>query len=314
MKTIQLFCPATVANISCGFDVLGLCLGSAGDIMRISKNDAATLKITQSEGPNLPLAPKENVAGVAAQALLNHLGIEDGFTIDIAKKIKPGSGIGSSAASAAGAVFGINELLGSPLSSRELIPFAMAGEALVSGAPHADNVAPALLGGITLIRSYDPLEVVTLPVPGQLRVVVIHPQLEVKTADARSVLRQQIPLKTAISQWGNLAALVSALYTEDYDLLSRCLVDSVAEPHRSALIPGFEMVKQAALEAGALGSGISGSGPSAFALCHGDASSKQVALAMKTIYQELDVPADVHISAIPDKGVQLITSPLNQLR
>ncbi|WP_224490140.1 homoserine kinase [Robertkochia flava] len=306
MKKIGVFCPATVANISCGFDVLGLCLENSGDVMYFSEKKDPGVHISRVQGPPLPTDPEQNVAGVAALAMLRHLGTSHGVTIEIEKRIKPGSGIGSSAASAAGAVFGLNELLGRPLSRQELIGFAMQGESLASGAAHADNVAPALLGGITLIRSYDPLEVISLHVPPELWVTVIHPQLELKTADARAVLKDQVPLTKAIRQWGNLGALVSALYTENYELLGRSLTDHIAEPLRSPLIPGFTEVKMAALEAGALGSGISGSGPSIFALCKGKPVAELVAGKMKTIYDALGVPSELHISRIATTGTRLI--------
>lgn len=306
MEKISVFCPATVANISCGFDVLGLCLDTTGDLMHFSQKDTPGVEIIIKHGPPLPTLPEENVAGVAATALLQALNSDQGITIEIEKKIKPGSGIGSSAASAAGAVYGVNHLLGAPFSLQELIPFAMAGEALSSGVPHADNVAPALLGGITLVRSYEPLEVIPLHVPEELYVAVIHPQIELKTSDSRSVLKQQVSMKKAIRQWGNLGALVSALYTEDYDLLGRSLVDEIVEPLRSPLIPGYRKAKKAALDSGALGSGISGSGPSIFALCRGEQIAKNTASAMNAIYADLGVATELHISKVAYRGARLI--------
>lgn len=266
MNEITLFCPATVANLSCGFDVLGLCLEGIGDEMIIRKSPEKGLRITRITGADLPLETEKNVAGVAGMALLKTLDLEFGFEMEIHKKIKAGSGIGSSSASAAGAVVGLNELLGKPFSRKELIPFAMEGEFLASGGYHADNVAPALLGGITLIKGYEPLEVLSLPVPEDLFIVIIHPQIEVKTADARTILPQELPLKTAITQWGNLSGFVHALHTNDYELIGRCLTDVVAEPYRKKLIPGFEEIQKIVLEQGALGCGISGSGPSIFCL------------------------------------------------
>lgn len=307
MKKIGVFCPATVANISCGFDVLGLCLENSGDHMYISEKKEPGIEIIIKGGPDLPLEPEKNVAGVAVMAMLHALNTEKGIIIEIDKRIKPGSGIGSSAASAAGAVYGLNKLLGEPLSLKELIPFAMQGEALASGVAHADNVAPALLGGITLVRSYDPLEVIGLHVPSELYIAVIHPQLELKTSDARSVLKSQVPMKKAIRQWGNLAALVSALYTEDYELMGRSLVDEIVEPMRSPLIPGFDKAKKAALESGALGSGISGSGPSIFALCRGEETAQKVGHAMNTIYRQLGVLTEQHISRVAPTGTRTLS-------
>src|SRR5690606_16148901 len=304
MNEIKLFCPATIANVSCGFDVLGLCLESTGDEMRIRKVSTPGIRITKIEGQKLPLKGEKNVAGVAALALVKDLDIAFGFEIEIIKKIKPGSGIGSSAASAAGAVFGINKILGMPFNTTELVGFAIQGEALASGTAHADNVAPALLGGFTLVKGYEPLEVIKLNTPKELYATVIHPQIEVKTADARSVLKQSIPLKKAIVQWGNLAGLVSALYTEDYDLISRCLHDEIIEPMRSPLIPGFHKIKQAVKDAGALGSGISCSGPSIFALSKGKNKAEEVARAMANVYKDFGVEYDLHISIINTDGVK----------
>ncbi|WP_304156919.1 homoserine kinase [Mesonia mobilis] len=307
MEEIKLFCPATIANVSCGFDVLGLCLEQPGDEMIIRKSKTPGIQITKIVGQDLPLETEKNVAGVAGLALLNKLKeLKAGFEIEIYKNIKPGSGIGSSAASAAGAVFGINQLLGEPFSAKELIPFAMQGELLASGALHADNVAPALFGGFTLVRSYDPLDVIKLPVPKQLMATVIHPQLEVKTADARSVLKHSVSLKNAITQWGNLAGLISALYTSDYELLARCLHDEIVEPLRSVLIPGFDEVKATALKNGALGSGISGSGPSIFALSEDEVTANQIAAAMAEVYRKFEVAYDVHVSKINRDGIKIL--------
>ena len=307
MEEIKLFCPATIANVSCGFDVLGLCLEQPGDEMIIRKSKTPGIQITKIVGQDLPLETEKNVAGVAGLALLNKLKeLKAGFEIEIYKNIKPGSGIGSSAASAAGAVFGINQLLGEPFSAKELIPFAMQGELLASGALHADNVAPALFGGFTLVRSYDPLDVIKLPVPKQLMATVIHPQLEVKTADARSVLKHSVSSKNAITQWGNLGGLISALYTSDYELLTRCLHDEIVEPLRSVLIPGFDEVKATALKNGALGSGISGSGPSIFALSKDEATANQIAAAMAEVYRKFEVAYDVHVSKINRDGIKIL--------
>src|SRR5690606_37793563 len=217
MNEIKLFCPATIANVSCGFDVLGLCLESTGDEMLIRKVHTPGVRINKITGQQLPSEAEKNVAGVAALALLKGLDIDFGFEIEIIKKIKPGSGIGRSAASAAGAVYGIDKILGTPFNETQLVEFAIQGEALARGTAHADTVAPALKGGFTLVKGYEPLEVLKLNTPRELFATVVHPQIEVKTADARSVLKQSIPLKKAIVQWGNLAGLVSALYTEDYD-------------------------------------------------------------------------------------------------
>ncbi len=303
---LKLFCPATIANLSCGFDVLGLCLESVGDEMLLAKTNNKGVVIKEIVGADLPLEAEKNVAGVAALAMIDALGLGFGVEITIYKNIKAGSGIGSSAASAAGAVVGINEMLAKPLPRKTLIPFAMQGEKLASGAAHADNVAPALLGGFTLIRSYEPLDVVKMHTPPDLYATVIHPQIELKTADSRSIIKQQIPLKKAIQQWGNVGGFVCGLYTEDYALIGNSLQDNIVEPLRSMLIPRFEEVKQAALSNGALGCGISGSGPSVFSLCKGISNAENVAKAMREVYKDLGVAFDIHVSGINDQGVRAI--------
>jgi homoserine kinase len=306
MKSIKLFCPATIANLSCGFDVLGLCLDNVGDEMVIHKSEEPGVRITKITGADLPMETERNVAGVAALAMLSQWETDFGFDIEIHKKIKAGSGIGSSAASAAGAVFGINQLLGRPYDTKDLVQFAMQGEKLASGSAHADNVAPALLGGFTLVRSYNPLDIIRIESPDDLLAVVVHPQIELKTADSRAVLKKEIPLKAAITQWGNVGGLIAGLYTQDYDLIGRSLHDEVAEPYRRKLIPGFNDAKNAAMQSGALGAGISGSGPSVFALCKGKDIAGQVATAMSKIYDELQLPYETHISKVNPNGIKIL--------
>lgn len=306
MNEIKLFCPATIANVSCGFDVLGLALDGVGDQMILRKVPEKGIRITKITGQKLPLETEKNVAGVAAMALLAKTDNRFGFEIEIHKNIKPGSGIGSSAASSAGAVFGINELLGRPYSNHDLIEFAMQGERLASGVAHADNVAPALLGGFTLVRSTEPLDVLKIHTPPALHITVIHPQIEVKTSDAREILRSDVPLKTAIKQWGNLGGLVSGLYTEDYDLIGRSLEDHIVEPIRSLLIPAYDKVKKQGLEAGALGAGISGSGPSIFALSKDLQTAKNVGVSMKKVYDKVGIKHEVHVSKINTQGIEVL--------
>jgi homoserine kinase len=308
MNEIKIFCPASVANVSCGFDVLGFCLDPIGDEMIIRKTAEKGIRITKIEGQDLPLEAHNNVAGVAGLALLEAHQSAFGFEIEIIKGIKAGSGIGSSAASSAGAVFGINELLGRPFTRGELIQFAMKGEELASGTPHADNVAPVLLGGFTLVRCSKEPDVIGLPSPSELYATVLHPKIELKTSDARAVLKKNIMLEKAIQQWGNLAGLVSGLYTNDYDLIGRSLVDVVIEPHRSALIPGFPELKKAATDSGALGSGISGSGPSMFALSRGEAAAIRVGESMWQAFLKYNIEFELHISKINPKGIHIISS------
>lgn len=306
MEEVKIFSPATVANLSCGFDVLGCCLDNVGDEMLIRKNDKKEVRIIRITGQDLPLETKKNVAGIAVTAMLEHMGETQGFDIEIYKKIKVGSGIGSSAASAAGAVFGVNQLLGRPFKDVELIPFAMEGERLASGNAHADNVAPALLGGFSLVKSYDPLEILSLPTPPDVRMVILHPLIEIRTKDSRAILKQTISLKKAVSQWGNLGAFISALYTEDYELLGRSLRDEIVEPVRSILIPYFEELKKIAIENGALGFGISGSGPSVFAVCRGDKVAMGVRNAFQEFYSERDIAFDLHLSKINSSGMKIL--------
>jgi homoserine kinase len=306
MNEIKIFCPATIANLSCGFDVLGLCLETAGDEMIIRKSDVKGIRITKIVGADLPLETEKNVAGVSALAMLEAVETEFGFEIEIYKNIKAGSGIGSSAASSAGAVFGINELLGRPFTRKELVLFAMQGEKLASGNAHADNVAPALLGGFTLVRSSNPLDIIKIESPSELYATVVHPQIELKTSDARSVLKQTVSLKSAIMQWGNVGGLIAGLYTKDYDLIGRSLHDEIVEPLRSVLIPGFDLIKQTALENGALGSGISGSGPSIFALSKGKETADKIAKAMSAVYDEMNLPYEIHVSKVNDEGMNII--------
>jgi homoserine kinase len=303
MKSIRVFCPGTIANVSCGFDVLGLSLAGVGDYMTVTQTAIKGITISEILGQDLPMETTQNVAGVAGLALLEALGSDAGFDIKIDKRIKAGSGIGSSAASSAGAVWAINHLLGNPFTTKELIPFAMEGERLASGVAHADNVAPALLGGFSLVRSTDPLDVISLPSPSELYATVIHPQIEIKTADSRRILKSNLSLKDAITQWGNVGGLVAGLYREDYELIGRSLQDVVIEPVRSILIPGFNEIKVAALNAGALGGGISGSGPSVFALSKGKDKALKVADAIRLAYEPFGISFDIHISNINEKGV-----------
>ena len=307
MEEIKVFCPATIANVSCGFDVLGLALDSVGDAMTVRKIPEKGIRISKIMGQDLPLEADKNVAGVAGLALLDKSDYEGGFEIEIDKRIKPGSGIGSSAASSTGAVWAMNELLGKSFSKLELVEFAMQGEKLASDVAHADNVAPAIYGGFTLVRSYEPLDIVPIPTPSELYATVIHPQIEIKTSDSRKILKTTISMQQGIRQWGNLGGLIAGLFQNDYDLISRSLEDHIVEPIRSILIPAFDDIKANAHSAGALGSGVSGSGPSIFALSKGETIAQQVAASMKETYQNIGIDFDIHISKINSQGVKKIT-------
>jgi len=306
MNEIKIFSPATVANVSCGFDALGLALNAVGDEMVLKKTINKGVTISAIEGADLTHNIKKNAASLVALAMLNSVNADFGIDIALYKKVKPGSGLGSSASSAAGAAYAVNELLGKPFSKLELTEFARIGEKVACGSPIADNVAAVIYGGFILVKSYHPLEIIKLPVPKELWITVIHPQIEVKTEDARKVLKQEISIEDAVKQSANLAGLVSALYTDDYQLISRSLVDVIAEPYRKNLIPLFDDVKTASLQKGALGVGISGSGPSIFALCKGQQIANEVASAMKEVYQKSSFDFHVYTSEINKQGIKIL--------
>lgn len=303
-KRITIHSPATVANMVCGFDVLGFAVHEPYDIMHIELTEAPGIVIENEDDFNLPTDPLQNVAGAALLALMEAYERPVGFKLKINKQIKPGSGVGSSAASSAGAVAGANALLGSPYSNEELVKFAMNGEKLASGVKHADNIAPCIYGGVTLIRSVFPLDIVKLNVP-DLYVTIIHPQIEVKTSDARSILKQQVLLKDAIKQWGNIAGLVAGLEQGDYDLIGRSLEDFLIEPTRSILIPAFDKIKRVSKELGALGGGISGSGPSIFMLSTNESTAKSVEMAMRQIYDQIGLGYHTYLTTINTRGILL---------
>ncbi|WP_299126882.1 homoserine kinase [uncultured Winogradskyella sp.] len=303
---IRLFSPATVANVACGFDVLGYCLDAIGDEMVVRKTAEKGIRITKIEGYDLPYEAEKNVAGVSALAMYEALQPDCGFEIEIYKNIKPGSGIGSSSASAAGSVYGMNELLGKPLDKTKLTYYAMKGEALASQCEHADNLAPAIFGGFTLVKSACPLHVLELPTPPDIFATLIHPQIEIKTSESRAILPKQIPLQHAITQWANVGSLVHALHTNNYDLLKEALIDVVIEPHRKQLIPHFDAVKLAANNAGALGCAISGSGPSIFALSKSEATAKAVESAMQEVYSKTDIEFETYVSKINTQGIKTL--------
>ena len=306
MEAIKIFSPATVANVSCGFDALGFALASIGDEMVFKKRPKKGIEITKIEGASLTYDINKNVAGVVATAMLNESSATFGVEIEIFKKFKPGSGLGSSAASASGTAFAMNKLLGSPFTTLELTKFAMLGEEAACGSQIADNVSAALYGGFVLVRSYEPLAIVKIPVPKDLVVTILHPQIEIKTADARNVLPKDIPLKHAVTQWANVGGLISGLYSENYELISESLKDVVVEPVRKRLIPYFDEVKKGAIAAGALGAGISGSGPSIFALSKTRHTAEKVAAVITAIYKRSGIDFQVHISKINTQGVKII--------
>ena len=306
MKEIRVFSPATVANVNCGFDVLGFALDGLGDEMVIRKVPEKGIKITEITGAELPFEAKENVVGVAGLAMVEALALDYGFEVEIHKKIRLGSGVGSSAASASGIVFGINQFLDEPLSNLELTEFGMKGEAVASGNEHADNVAPCLYGGFTLITGYEPLKIVSVPVPEELYVTIIHPHITIKTKEAREILPKEVSLKNAIKQTGNLAGLIAGLYTKDYDLIATSTQDVLVEPYRKNLIPDFDYYRDTALKNGGLSFGISGSGPSMFTLSKGLQNAGAVEFALKKALKEKNMLSDSYVSPVSKHGNRIL--------
>jgi homoserine kinase len=304
-KTIKVLSPGTVANLVCGFDVLGLCLHEPCDLMEVKLLDEKKIIIQSADGYPLPLDPAQNTAGAPLIEMINELDQQIGFEVIIHKNIKPGSGIGSSAASAAGSVVAANHLLNNVFSKQDLVRFAMFGEKVASGVKHADNVAPCIYGGVTLIRSILPLDIISIPAP-DLFVTIVHPQIEVRTSDARQILRKEVLLKDAIKQWGNIAGLVAGFMKNDYELIGNSLEDVIIEPVRSILIPGFHDVKNKCKEAGALGGGISGSGPSIFMLSKTESTAKEIEKVMKEIYNNIGLPYHTYVTTINKEGVKIV--------
>lgn len=305
MQQVKIKSPATVANLVCGFDILGMALNEPYDIMQLKLLNEPKVVIHNNDAFGLPTEPERNVAGVVLLSIIERMNNNVGFEVEITKQIKPGSGLGSSAASAAGAAVAANHLLKNIFSNDDLIRFAMNGEKLASGVKHADNIAPCISGGVSLIRSIHPLDIISIPAP-DLFVTVIHPQIEVKTSDARQILKKQILLKDAIRQWGNIAGLITGLLKNDHDLIGRSLEDVIIEPVRSILIPGFDEVKRKSKEAGALGGGISGSGPSVFMLSKDESTAKEVEKVMKDIYSKIGIEYYTYVTTINKKGVERI--------
>ena len=304
-KTITIQSPATVANLVCGFDVLGMCLHAPYDTMQVNIINEPKVIIKTTDNYPLPIDPMQNTAGAPLVEMLQELNADFGFEVIITKNIKPGSGLGSSAASAAGAVFAANYLLGNIFSKTDLVRFAMSGEKVASGVKHADNVAPCIYGGVTLIRSTAPLDIICISSP-KLFVTVVHPQIEVKTADARKILKKEVLLKDAIKQWGNIAGLVAGFMQKDTALIGRSLEDVIIEPIRSILIPAFDEVKKNCKAVGALGGGISGSGPSIFMLSENAAIASKIKIEMENIYTRIGLQHYTYVTTINNEGVKII--------
>ncbi len=308
-KEIKVFAPASVTNVSCGFDIMGFALNNPGDEVILKMKDNGGIKISKITGADKKLSndPLKNTAGLALIALAEYLKFKKGLDITIHKRMAIGSGLGSSAASAVAAVFAFNELLGKPLSKSELLPFALEGEKLTSGGrPHADNVSASLLGGFILVRSIDPIDVINIDVPDNIHCTIVHPHLELNTSDLRKLLKKQILLSDAVQQWGNIAGLVAGLMKKDMNLISRSMKDVIIEPSRSLLIPGFYEIKKAAMDSGALGCSISGSGPSIFALSTSERLANKIGIEMRKVLFAMNIESDLFISKINKKGPRII--------
>ncbi len=307
-ESISVFAPATVANVTCGFDILGFAVDAPGDEITLTKSQSGQVRIVDITGDEgaLPRDPDKNSSSAVIKKYLHDLGIYQGIDIVLHKKMPLGSGLGSSAASAVAAIFAVNELLGKPLTLQQLLPYAMEGERVACGAAHADNVAPGLYGGFVLIRSYDPLDVIKLSTPQGLHATLVHPHIEVRTKDAREILRKQIYFKDSVKQSGNVAGLVAGLLTSDYGLISRSMHDYIVEPVRSILIPGYSEIKESAMSIGALGAGISGSGPSIFALSRERKTAEEIGESMKNIYTGFKIDCEIYISEINQLGPKIL--------
>ena len=307
MKTIKVFAPASIANLGCGFDVMGMALDEVGDVLEMSLDEEGSgISIVNDTDVPLPASIEDNVVTPVIRKFFEMTGRSGRVDVRIVKKIYPGSGIGSSAASSAAAAFGINELFGAPLSEEDVVVCAMEGENLASGGYHADNAAPAVMGGITLIRGYEPLDIIKLPVPGNLYCPVIHPHLMVSTKEARSILPKEIPMHTAVTQWGNVGGLVAGLCTGNIELVGRAMRDAVAEPYRKGFIPGFDELRAKLLGAGALAMNISGSGPSVFALANRSDIAQRVGSIMERHFAQQGILSETYVVKVSNKGARLI--------
>lgn len=307
MKNIRVFAPATVANVGCGFDTMGFAFEGAGDIIKMELNNkVGDIEYLNKSGVDLPSNIEENIMTPTLRAMFAASNYKGGVKVTIEQKIIPGSGIGSSASAVASASYAFNQLIGNKFSNNELIDFALEGECMASGSKHADNVAPAVLGGFVLVRDYSPIDIVEINMGSKIYCAVVHPHIEVKTKDSRAVIKSDLPLSVAIRQWANLGAMISGLGSGNYSLIGRAIKDYIAEPYRKKFIPGYMILKEECIKAGAIGANISGSGPSVFALCASLEDAKNVSKTMDAHFKRLNIPADVYASAISNKGTRVI--------
>lgn len=308
MKSVTVFAPATVANVACGFDIFGFAVNEPGDVAKVTLRENPGVEITRITGDNgkLPRTAEKNTAGFTALRYLETIQSQQGVSIELHKKMPLSSGLGSSAASAVAVLFAINTLFDNRLTKSELLSIALQSEKLACGAAHADNAAPALFGGFLLIRENNPPDIVELPVPENLYCTIIHPEIEINTADARNILAPNVPLKDAVKQWANTAGLVAGLYRKDLTLISRSMNDYIIEPQRAKLIPHFYEIKKAALDRGALGCSISGSGPSLFALSNSQEIAQKIAGSMSAVLANYKICNQIYISTINTEGPKII--------
>ncbi|WP_233509433.1 homoserine kinase [Pedobacter chinensis] len=306
---VRVFAPATVANVVCGFDVLGFAVNEPGDEveMRLTDTPGVVIKSITGDDGKLPLDASKNTVSASVQHYLKHIDrLDVGVEIELHKKMPIGSGLGSSSASTVAGLFAINKLMGDLLTAKELVPFAMKGEELACGYGHADNVAPAILGGFVLVRSYEPLDVISLPTPVGMYAAIVYPEVDVPTKDARQMIRSKVFLKDAVTQWGNVAGLVSGLFMNDFDLIGRSMKDVLIEPTRSILIPGFEEMRAIAMENGAIGFGISGSGPSVFALTKDEETAKKITKAQQQHLHKININSKAYVSSVNAEGPRVM--------
>jgi homoserine kinase len=304
------FAPGSIGNLACGFDVLGLALDGPGDevLVRPSKKPGLRITAIHGDGGRLPLDVRENTAGMAAQSVIDEVGYAGGLELEVWKGLPLAAGMGGSAASAVAAAVAVDGLLETRLSLEVLLRCALTGEAVAAGDGHADNAAPSLFGGLVLVPSWKPIRAIPLDVPVELVAVHVRPHMEIETKGARAILGDRVLLTDAVAQWGNTAALVAGLQMEDWDIIARSVVDRVAEPLRSAAVPGFQAVKKAALGAGALAASLSGSGPSLFALCRGMDRAEAVGRRMVEAFKAAaDLDADLIVSPGRAPGARILS-------
>lgn len=307
-QSITAFAPATVANVGCGYDIFGFAIDEPGDIVRVSRVKTTGVRIVEitGDGGRLSKIAEQNTAGFAVIRFLEKIQSDQGIDIRLTKQLPMGSGMGSSAASSVAALIAVNHLFNEPLQKADLLTIAMEAEKLACGAAHADNVAPALFGGFILIRENTPPDIIELPVPDDLYCTIIHPEIEIKTLDARKIIEPFIPLPDAVKQWANTAGLVAGLYKKDLTLIGRSLTDHIIEPRRARLIPHFDEAKQSAIDNGAIGCSISGSGPSIFALSSSLENAEIIAVSMSSVFSNYFIANQTYISKINQTGARIL--------